>query len=56
LKWDSTKPDGQPRRRIDAHRAEELLGWKAAMEFSEGLARTVQWYLENREQAEAAPR
>jgi dTDP-D-glucose 4,6-dehydratase len=26
------------------------------MEFSEGLARTVQWYLENREQAEAAPR
>ena len=56
LKWDSTKPDGQPRRRIDAHRAEELLGWKATMEFSEGLARTVQWYLENREQAEAAPR
>ena len=56
LKWDATKPDGQPRRRIDAHRAEELLGWKAAMEFSEGLARTVQWYIENREQAKAAPR
>lgn len=56
LKWDPSKPDGQPRRRIDASRAQELLQWKASMEFSEGLANTVKWYLENREQAEATPR
>ena len=56
LKWDASKPDGQPRRRIDATRAFELLGWKATMDFAEGLERTVQWYLSNREVAEAAPR
>ena len=55
LKWDSTKPDGQPRRRIDATRAAELLGWQAKMDFQNGLARTVEWYLANRDAAEAAP-
>jgi GDP-L-fucose synthase len=56
LQWDATKPDGQPRRRIDATRAEQLLGWKAAMKFRDGLAATVDWYLANRTAAEAAPR
>ena len=56
LQWDATKPDGQPRRRIDATRAEQLLGWKAAMKFRDGLAATVDWYLANRAAAEAAPR
>lgn len=56
LRWDATKPDGQPRRRIDPARANELLGWKATMNFTEGLQRTVQWYLENREIAETAPK
>ena len=56
LQWDATKPDGQPRRRIDATRAEQLLGWKAAMKFRDGLAATVNWYLANRAAAEAAPR
>lgn len=56
LVWDSTKPDGQPRRRIDPHRAEELLGWRAQMGFREGLERTVEWYLSHRAEAEAAPR
>ncbi len=56
LKWDTTKPDGQPRRRIDPSRAAELLGWRAHMDFSEGIRRTVDWYLSHRNEAEAAPR
>jgi GDP-L-fucose synthase len=56
LVWDATKPDGQPRRRIDPARAADMLGWKAGMDFSEGLRRTVDWYLANRASAEAAPR
>lgn len=55
LKWDTTKPDGQPRRRIDPSRAAELLGWRAHMDFSEGISRTVEWYLAHREEAETAP-
>lgn len=56
LKWDATKPDGQPRRRIDPSRAARLLDWHAEMDFREGLRRTVEWYLNNRAIAEAAPR
>jgi GDP-L-fucose synthase len=55
LKWDASKPDGQPRRRIDPSRAAELLNWTAKMDFSAGLTQTVQWYLANREQAETPP-
>lgn len=55
LRWDATKPDGQPRRRIDPSRAERLLGWTATMDFTEGLRRTVEWYLANRVIAEAPP-
>ena len=56
LRWDATKPDGQPRRRIDPGRAATVLGWSAAMDFREGLRRTVEWYLTNRAAAEAPPR
>lgn len=56
LKWDATKPDGQPRRRIDPSRAARLLGWQAEMDFREGLGRTVEWYLANRDVADASPR
>jgi len=55
LVWDPTKPDGQPRRRVSADRAERLLGWHAQMAFHEGLQRTLDWYLANREEAERAP-
>ena len=55
LRWDPTKPDGQPRRRVDAGRAEELLGWRATTPFEDGLARTVDWFLANRAEALAAP-
>ncbi|CAB4643936.1 MAG: NAD-dependent epimerase/dehydratase family protein [Actinobacteria bacterium] len=56
LVWDSSKPDGQPRRRVDASRAERELGWHASTKFEEGLRNTVEWYLANRELAEKAPR
>jgi GDP-L-fucose synthase len=56
LVWDSSKPDGQPRRRVDASRAERELGWHASTTFEDGLRNTVEWYLVNREQAEKAPR
>jgi GDP-L-fucose synthase len=55
LVWDPTKPDGQPRRRVDATRAAELLGWKAQMPFEEGLRHTIDWYLANRAEAEREP-
>lgn len=44
VEWDSTKPDGQPRRCLDTQRAEKLMGFKAKMGFEEGLKRTIEWY------------
>jgi GDP-L-fucose synthase len=55
LRWDPTKPDGQPRRRVDASRAEQVLGWRARTAFDDGLQATIDWYLANRAEAEAAP-
>ncbi len=43
--WDSTKPNGQPRRRLDVSRAKERFGFEAKMPLKEGLERTVEWYL-----------
>ena len=37
-------PNGQPRRRLDASRAAELFGFRAAVPLREGIARTVAWY------------
>ncbi len=48
--WDTTKPNGQPRRSVDASRARELFGFEARTPLHEGLERTVSWY---REQAPA---
>ena len=55
LRWDPTKPDGQPRRRVDASRAEQLLGWRARTAFEDGLRATIDWYLANRAEAERPP-
>jgi GDP-L-fucose synthase len=55
LAWDPTKPDGQPRRRVDPSRAERLFGWRAQMPFEEGLRATIDWYLANRADAERDP-
>jgi GDP-L-fucose synthase len=45
--WDRSMPNGQPRRRLDTHRAEELLGFRAATPLRDGLAKTIAWYREN---------
>lgn len=42
--WDVTKPDGQPRRRLDVSRAKQAFGFEAKTDFEEGLRRTVEWY------------
>ncbi len=42
--WDTTKPNGQPRRRLDVSRAEELFGFRAGTVLREGLERTIAWY------------
>jgi GDP-L-fucose synthase len=42
--WDTSMPNGQPRRSLDASRARELLGWEARTPLREGLERTVAWY------------
>jgi GDP-L-fucose synthase len=42
--WDASKPNGQPRRKLDVSRAEARFGFRAATPFAEGLARTVAWY------------
>ncbi|MEO6124171.1 MAG: GDP-L-fucose synthase [Ilumatobacteraceae bacterium] len=55
LVWDPSKPDGQPRRRVSADRAEALLGWRAQVAFDDGLRRTLGWYRANRGEAERDP-
>ncbi|MFN7429643.1 MAG: GDP-L-fucose synthase family protein, partial [bacterium] len=42
--WDTSKPDGQPRRCLSTAKAQKLLGWKAQVGFEEGLKRTIEWY------------
>ena len=44
IKWDTSKPDGQPRRCLDVSRAKEEFGFKAEVGFREGLERTIEWY------------
>ena len=53
IRWDHTKPDGQPRRSVDASLAETSFGWRASTPFREGLAATIDWYRANRADAEA---
>ena len=43
--WDTSKPDGQPRRMLDTSRAEEEFGFKASTSFEYGLRKTIEWYL-----------
>jgi GDP-L-fucose synthase len=46
--WDTSKPNGQPRRGLDTSRAEQRFGFKAKTPFEEGLRRTIAWYKEQR--------
>lgn len=44
IRWDPSKPDGQPRRCLDTSRAKALLGWEAQVDLQEGLRRTIAWF------------
>ena len=46
IRWDVTKPDGQPRRCLDTTRARELFGFTATIDFREGLEEMIGWYWE----------
>jgi dTDP-D-glucose 4,6-dehydratase len=43
--WDTSKPDGQPRRTLDTSRAREYFGFEARTTFEEGLRRMIEWYM-----------
>lgn len=44
IRFDSSKPDGQPRRKLDTSRAKELFGWQSTTDFRTGLRATIDWY------------
>lgn len=46
--WDTSKPNGQPRRSLDTSRAERLFGFRAHTPLEQGLQQTIAWYKENR--------
>lgn len=48
VEWDSTKPDGQPRRMLDTSRAKAEFGYIASTDFDKGLGETIKWYQKNR--------
>lgn len=49
VRWDSSKPDGQPRRRLDVSRAKKYFGFEAKAFFDEGLKATIDWYVSTKE-------
>jgi GDP-L-fucose synthase len=55
IRWDATKPDGQPRRALDPARAYALFGFRAGTEFEEGLRQTIHWYEASRSLASGIP-
>ena len=56
LSWDTSKPNGQPSRRLDTTRARELFGFEASTDFDPGLAETVSWYRDHHDPASAPAR
>ena len=50
IRWDSSKPDGQPRRRLDVSKAKKYFGFEAKTSFDQGLKATIEWYKANRKQ------
>jgi GDP-L-fucose synthase len=44
IRWDTTQPNGQPRRKLDTTRAERAFGFRSHVDFREGLRRTIEWY------------
>jgi GDP-L-fucose synthase len=51
IEWDATKPDGQPRRCLDTHKARLEFGFEAKTGFKEGLRNTIEWYVESRKES-----
>lgn len=49
VRWDKSKPDGQPRRCLDVSRAKKEFGFVAQTSFDQGLKKTIQWYLRQKE-------
>ena len=49
LVWDTSKPNGQPRRGLDVSRAAERFGFRAQMPFEEGMKRTIEWFRQNQD-------
>ncbi|OGN15200.1 MAG: GDP-fucose synthetase [Candidatus Yanofskybacteria bacterium RIFCSPHIGHO2_02_FULL_43_22] len=47
IRWDKTKPDGQPRRMVDATLAHKEFGFKAKTDFEKGLKKTIGWYMKS---------
>jgi GDP-L-fucose synthase len=47
IRWDATKPDGQPRRCLDTSRAKDYFNFEASTDFDKGLSETIQWYKKN---------
>ena len=45
IRWDTTKPNGQPRRSLDVSKAERFFGFRATTSFDAGLKETIDWYL-----------
>jgi len=48
IKWDTSKPDGQPRRCLDTSKAKQEFGFEAKTDFRDGLRRTIEWCSTNR--------
>jgi len=48
IRWDTGKPNGQPRRKLDTSRAKERFGFEAKTNFEAGLRRTIEWYADER--------
>ena len=49
VKWDTSKPNGQPRRKLDTSKAKKEFGFEAETGFKEGLRETIDWYIENKD-------
>jgi len=54
ITWDRSRPDGQPRRRLDITRANALLDWRPTVDLEQGLRRTIEWWRANQQQPAAS--
>ena len=50
IRWDNSKPDGQPRRRLDVSKAKQYFGFESKIPFNEGLEETIDWYMQQIQQ------